>query len=62
MCGHGVIAFEERPVFQQMGGGERHIFPTDYRNPHRNDTELAAFLRKCCQMPPNFYSYFVLYF
>lgn len=43
MCGHGVTAFvEDRPVLQQKGGNT-HFTPRDCRNPHRNDTELAAF-------------------
>lgn len=41
-CGHGVIAFEDRPVIQQRGR-ITHFTPNDCRNPHRNDTELAAF-------------------
>lgn len=41
-CGLGVIAFEERPVIQQRGKKDTHCTPDDCRNPHRNDTELAA--------------------
>lgn len=42
MCGCGVTTYEDRPVIHQ-GGGNTHFTPNDYRNPHQNDTELAAF-------------------
>lgn len=41
-----ITAFGRKSRNPVKGGGRYPFHPSDYRNPHRNDTELAAFSKE----------------